>query len=111
MPNEPWCQPTVSPFASRGISCEPAPVPVARSAKAREDSGEELADVAIYLLSLAEMTGVDRRIRGPLTIAFAILLTGGDKTGQWKTWYERAIPQAEELYSVYVKERAEEEGQ
>jgi NTP pyrophosphatase (non-canonical NTP hydrolase) len=25
----------------------------------REDAGEELADVAIYLLSLAEMTGVD----------------------------------------------------
>jgi MazG-like nucleotide pyrophosphohydrolase family protein len=25
----------------------------------REDVGEELADVAIYLLSLAEMTGVD----------------------------------------------------
>ena len=27
--------------------------------KGREDVGEELADVAIYLLSLAEMTGVD----------------------------------------------------
>jgi len=27
--------------------------------KARGDVGEELADVAIYLLSLAEMTGID----------------------------------------------------
>jgi len=27
--------------------------------KGREDLGEELADVAIYLLSLAEMTGID----------------------------------------------------
>jgi NTP pyrophosphatase (non-canonical NTP hydrolase) len=27
--------------------------------KGREDLGEELADVAIYLLSLAEMTGTD----------------------------------------------------
>ena len=27
--------------------------------KDREDVGEELADVAIYLLSLAEMTGID----------------------------------------------------
>jgi MazG-like family len=27
--------------------------------KGREDVGEELADIAIYLLSLAEMTGVD----------------------------------------------------
>jgi hypothetical protein len=41
----------------------------------------------------------------------AILLTGGDKTGQWETWYERAIPHAEELYAFYLKERAEEEGQ
>jgi hypothetical protein len=39
----------------------------------------------------------------------AILLIAGDKSGQWKTWYERAIPQAEELYAVYLKERAEEE--
>jgi hypothetical protein len=41
----------------------------------------------------------------------AILLTAGDKTGQWTAWYERAIPQAEELYAVYLKERTEEEGQ
>ena len=27
--------------------------------KGREDVGEELADVAIYMLSLAEMTGID----------------------------------------------------
>ena len=27
--------------------------------KGREDAGEELADVAVYLLSLAEMTGID----------------------------------------------------
>jgi hypothetical protein len=40
----------------------------------------------------------------------AILLIAGDKAGQWKTWYERTIPQAEELYAVYLKERAEEEG-
>ena len=29
----------------------------------REDVGEELADVAIYLLSLAEMTGIDLQVR------------------------------------------------
>jgi hypothetical protein len=39
----------------------------------------------------------------------AILLTGGDKTGQWKAWYGRAIPHAEELYAIYLKERTEEE--
>lgn len=40
----------------------------------------------------------------------AILLTGRDKTGQWKAWYERAVPRAEELYAAYLQERAEEEG-
>jgi hypothetical protein len=40
----------------------------------------------------------------------AILLVGGDKTGQWATWYQHAIPQAEMLYEIYLKERAEEEG-
>jgi hypothetical protein len=39
----------------------------------------------------------------------AILLIAGDKAGQWKTWYERTIPRAEELYAVYLKERAKEE--
>ncbi|WP_214109955.1 type II toxin-antitoxin system RelE/ParE family toxin [Acrocarpospora catenulata] len=41
----------------------------------------------------------------------AILLVGGDKSGDWSGWYRRAIPLAEELYAQYVKEREEEEGQ
>ena len=42
----------------------------------------------------------------------AILLVAGDKTGQWHRWYEVAIPQAEQLFALYLKERAkaEEEG-
>jgi hypothetical protein len=39
----------------------------------------------------------------------AILLIAGGKAGQWKRWYDRAIPRAEELYEVYLKERAEDE--
>jgi hypothetical protein len=39
----------------------------------------------------------------------AILLVAGDKTGQWHTWYEHAIPQAEQLYEVYLQERAKAE--
>jgi hypothetical protein len=35
----------------------------------------------------------------------AILLTGGDKSGDWQGWYRRAIPHAEELYAEYLKER------
>jgi hypothetical protein len=41
----------------------------------------------------------------------AILLVGGDKSGNWSAWYRQAIPRAEELYVEYVKEREAEEGQ
>ena len=40
----------------------------------------------------------------------AILLTGGDKSGDWQGWYRRTIPYAEELYAEYLKEREAEEG-
>ncbi|MFG2013724.1 type II toxin-antitoxin system RelE/ParE family toxin [Actinomadura geliboluensis] len=40
----------------------------------------------------------------------AILLVGGDKSGDWSGWYRRAIPRAEELYVDYLKEREGEEG-
>jgi len=39
----------------------------------------------------------------------AILLIGGDKTGRWNAWYQQAVPHAEALYEIYLKERAEEE--
>jgi hypothetical protein len=39
----------------------------------------------------------------------AILLVAGDKSGRWQTWYRKAIPKAERLYQVYLKERMEEE--
>ena len=40
----------------------------------------------------------------------AVLLVAGDKAGNWKAWYREAIPRAEHLYAIYLKERAEEEG-
>ena len=42
----------------------------------------------------------------------AILLAACDKTDRWNKWYEGAIPQAEQLFALYLKERAkaEEEG-
>jgi hypothetical protein len=41
----------------------------------------------------------------------AILLVAGDKAGNWSGWYRQAIPHAEQLYEIYLKERtAEEEG-
>lgn len=39
----------------------------------------------------------------------AILLTGGDKSGDWQGWYRKAIPHSEELYKEYLKEREAEE--
>lgn len=35
----------------------------------------------------------------------AVLLVAGDKAGQWSAWYQRAIPQAEARYALYLKER------
>lgn len=34
----------------------------------------------------------------------AILLVGGDKTGQWNAWYAEMIPVAEALYDHYLDE-------
>jgi hypothetical protein len=34
----------------------------------------------------------------------AILLLGGDKSGQWKDWYRRAIPEADRLYDNHLAE-------
>lgn len=33
-----------------------------------------------------------------------ILLVGGDKSGEWQTWYETAIPLADDLYDQYLAE-------
>ena len=32
----------------------------------------------------------------------AILLVGGDKRGQWSTWYEQAVPIADQLYDNHL---------
>ena len=36
----------------------------------------------------------------------AVLLTGGDKSGNWSRWYGEAIAEAERLYAVYLSERS-----
>lgn len=33
----------------------------------------------------------------------AILLIGGDKTGQWKSWYSTNIPVADEIYDEHLE--------
>ncbi|MCZ7630851.1 MAG: type II toxin-antitoxin system RelE/ParE family toxin [Microthrixaceae bacterium] len=34
----------------------------------------------------------------------AILLLGGDKSGEWNKWYEWAVPLADDLYDEYLQE-------
>ena len=38
----------------------------------------------------------------------AILLLGGDKSGEWDSWYTCAVPAADDLYDVYLRELREE---
>lgn len=40
----------------------------------------------------------------------AVLLVAGDKSGQWRRWYREAIPEAEQFYATYLKEREKEIG-
>jgi len=32
----------------------------------------------------------------------AILLLGGDKSGRWQVWYQRAVPKADDLYDEHL---------
>jgi hypothetical protein len=38
----------------------------------------------------------------------AILLLGGDKSGEWSDWYEWAVPQADDLYDTHLQELRDE---
>jgi hypothetical protein len=56
-----------------------------------------------------------RSIGGHLRVLFAfdprqraILLVGGDKTGDWKGWYERNIPKADKIYDKHLRSQGRE---
>lgn len=38
----------------------------------------------------------------------AILLLGGDKSGEWESWYQTAIPEADDLYDIHLQELRDE---
>lgn len=38
----------------------------------------------------------------------AVLLLGGDKSGEWNDWYAWAVPLADDLYDEYLRELDEE---
>lgn len=53
--------------------------------------------------------------KGALRVLFAfdprrtaILLVGGDKSGQWDQWYRDAVPAADDLYDEHLIEVGEE---
>ncbi|MCL1801082.1 MAG: type II toxin-antitoxin system RelE/ParE family toxin [Promicromonosporaceae bacterium] len=59
--------------------------------------------------------GSSRRSEVRILFAFdptrsAIMLLGGDKSGQWAKWYRKAIPEADKLYDQHLKDLATNEG-
>ena len=38
----------------------------------------------------------------------AILLLGGDKSGEWDMWYRTAVSEADELYDIHIQELRDE---
>lgn len=40
----------------------------------------------------------------------AVFLVGGNKAGNWKRWYEQAIPEAERAYESYLQDMKGEGG-
>jgi hypothetical protein len=40
----------------------------------------------------------------------AVFLVGGNKAGNWKRWYEQAIPEAEQAYGQYLRDSKETGG-
>lgn len=55
---------------------------------------KELRVAASGSLRVLFAFGPDRR---------AVLLVGGDKTGEWDDWYRRSIPLADRLYMEHVR--------
>lgn len=41
----------------------------------------------------------------------AVLLVGGDKSGNWQRWYEAAIPVAESAYADHLRRLQEKDGE
>jgi hypothetical protein len=80
------------------------------------DAGPRLGRPLVDTITGSTLANLKER-PGTVRILFAfdpwrssILLVAGDKSGQWRSWYDEAIPLAEQRYEAYLKERAQEEG-
>lgn len=91
---------------------------VVQAIEALAEGGPALGRPLVDTISGSKLQNLKELRPGTVRILFAfdpwrssILLVAGDKRGEWKTWYQRAIPLAEQRYEIYLKERqAEEEG-
>jgi hypothetical protein len=70
-------------------------------------------DAEQWFINMKELRSVGGHIRA--LFAFdprrrAIVLLGGDKTNDWKGWYERNIPRADKLYDKHLRSLGGTEG-
>lgn len=75
---------------------------------------DRLKGSAIHNLKELRPRGGGKNIR--ILFAFdpnraAVLLLGGDKAGQWDSWYKTAIPRAEQLYRHHLQQSGPDTGQ
>lgn len=81
------------------------------------ESGPGLGRPLVDTITHSSLANLKELRPGTMRILFvfdpwrsSILLVAGDKAGQWEAWYREAIPLAEQRYAIYLKERAQEEG-
>lgn len=94
---------------------EPAHARVVHAIDALVAGGPGLGRPLVDTIAGSKIQNLKELRPGTVRILFAfdpwrssILLVAGDKSGQWRIWYEEAIPLAELRYETYLKERREE---
>jgi Phage derived protein Gp49-like (DUF891) len=103
-----------------GIATHPSPVrreaTALQHARPQSERGQRAGTVDYRIYYSSGVGDWDIYLTSEIRILFvfdpwrsAILLVAGDKSGKWNRWYAEAIPHAEQLYEIYLKERAEEE--
>jgi hypothetical protein len=79
--------------------------------EALEDRGPALARPFVDVIQASRHSNMKelRPRGGHIRVMFAfdprrtaILLIGGDKTGQWESWYEEMVPIADRLYDEHL---------
>lgn len=79
--------------------------------EALRSNGPNLRRPVVGAIEGSRLRNLKELCIGPFRVLFtfdprrvAILLVGGDKTGEWKEWYLTAIPEAEALYEQHLRE-------